>query len=387
MKICAIICEFNPFHNGHKYLIERAREISGCDYVLCLMSGCFTQRGDICVLDKSKRAAHAILCGADIVLELPVSFAVAPAEIFAKGAVKILSAIPDIDCLAFGCENEDADFIETAKLLVKENRKFKDVFRQNIENGESYIKSYSAAFKACNGQSGLLSSPNNILGVEYAKAVIGTDRNIKLLPIKRIGGGYSESSLHGEFSSAKSIRENICDPHVEQSIPACVFKDLKDISAQIGLFKEYLRFALATSDGSILKRIYGCNEGLEYSLLKNSHMKYDDIIEAVSGKRYTRSRIKRILLANMLKLYKDNAETYLSAEKLYLKPLALKDEPKDALLSAMSKSASPLILKVKQTSALSGAAEKCFKSDYLASDVYNLIFDRPKIEFDYPIFI
>ena len=111
MEICGIICEFNPFHNGHKYLLERAREITLCDYLICVMSGNFTQRGEICVLDKYTRAKHAILGGADCVLELPAAFSVAPAEIFARGAVKLLAAVPHLNSIAFGSENADKDGI------------------------------------------------------------------------------------------------------------------------------------------------------------------------------------------------------------------------------------------------------------------------------------
>ena len=114
MKILAIICEFNPFHSGHEYLIEQAKRMSGCDAVLCIMSGNFTQRGEMCINGKYIRAKHAILGGADCVIQLPAPFAVAPAEIFASGAVKILSAIPDIKYLAFGCENADLDYYKNA---------------------------------------------------------------------------------------------------------------------------------------------------------------------------------------------------------------------------------------------------------------------------------
>ena len=105
MNFCAIICEFNPFHNGHKYILEQARRLSGCDGVLCIMSGSFTQRGEACVFDKYTRARHAVLSGADCVIQLPAPFAVAPAEIFASGAIKILSPIPQVKPLEFGCED------------------------------------------------------------------------------------------------------------------------------------------------------------------------------------------------------------------------------------------------------------------------------------------
>ena len=166
MKICGIICEFNPFHNGHAYVLEWARELSGCESIVCIMSGSFTQRGDICVVNKYLRAKHAVL----------------------GGAVKILSSIPELDTLAFGCEDGDEeDFFKAAKLLIEENEAFKTALKVKLSEGESYIKSYAFAFKSIGGDVALLSKPNNTLGVEYAKAVLRTGKNIKLLPIRRVG--------------------------------------------------------------------------------------------------------------------------------------------------------------------------------------------------------
>ncbi|MDE6790385.1 MAG: nucleotidyltransferase family protein, partial [Clostridia bacterium] len=140
MEICAIICEFNPFHNGHAYLLRRARELSGCDAVLCVMSGSFTQRGEICRTDKFLRAKHAVLCGADAVVELPAPFAVAPAEIFARGAVGVISSIPQVKCVAFGCESGEAeDFLYAAKIANSESALFKATLEKHLDSGESYI--------------------------------------------------------------------------------------------------------------------------------------------------------------------------------------------------------------------------------------------------------
>ena len=156
MKICAIICEFNPFHNGHKYILDKARELSGCDALICIMSGSFTQRGNICVIDKFLRAKHAVVCGADCILELPTAFSVAPAEIFAKGAVKILSSVPEIDTLAFGCESgSEADFLSAAKILSDESGNFKEALKKSLDTGESYAKKLRLCVRSCRRRGGL----------------------------------------------------------------------------------------------------------------------------------------------------------------------------------------------------------------------------------------
>ncbi|MDE5666783.1 MAG: nucleotidyltransferase family protein, partial [Clostridia bacterium] len=267
MKICAIICEFNPFHNGHKYILDKARELSGCDALICIMSGSFTQRGDICIADKYTRARHAVDGGADCVLELPTAFSVAPAEIFAKGAVKILSSVPEIDTLAFGCESGfEADFLSAAKILSDESGKFKEALNKSLDAGESYAKSYAAAFEVAGGAEGFLSTPNNILGVEYAKAVLGSKKNIRLLPVRRVGAGFNDGEIKQNFSSATAIRKNLSSPLVKGNVPDFVAGDLTDFSVENGRFEDYLRLILSRTSAEALKPIYGCGDGLENAL-------------------------------------------------------------------------------------------------------------------------
>ena len=331
MEICAIICEFNPFHNGHKYLIEQAKKLTGCDAVICVMSGSFTQRGEICRTDKFLRAKHAVLCGADCVLELPAPFAVAPAEIFARGAVKIISALPNVKYLAFGAES-CGDFESAAKILCNESDEFKSALNAGLDDGDSYIRSLSAAFEKCGGAEGLLSSPNNILGVEYAKAVLQSGADIKLVPVKRIGAGYSDGELAGEYSSARGIRENADNPEVKQSMPECSYVDFIGSRDNTARFEQMAVDCLFTCDKENLKRVYGCTEGLE-NRLKNLAFgnSFGDIVELAASKRYSKARIRRILCGNLLGLYADNAEKFLQSD-LPANILAVKKERADELL-------------------------------------------------------
>ncbi len=336
MKICAIICEFNPFHNGHAYLLRQARAQSGCGATVCVMSGQFTERGEICRTDKFLRAKHAVTSGADAVLELPVHFAVAPAEIFAKGAVKTVAALNGEITLAFGCESGSAeDFIRAAQILCEEDEKFKSTLTEMLDRGESYIKSYSAAFARCGGKSGLLDSPNNVLGVEYAKAALRANVNFKLLPIKRVGAGHDSPELSGGYASAGTIRANADNPAIKNCMPEYSYRDFigsKDVEER---FKNFASDALFTCEKADLKRVYGCTEGLENRLKKlvesGETTGYGAIVEAACSKRYTKSRIMRILCANALKLYSDDAERYFNAP-LPLKILAVKRSETDRLL-------------------------------------------------------
>lgn len=363
MKICAIICEFNPFHNGHKYLLERARELSLCDVLLCMMSGSFTQRGDICVMDRHTRARHALLCGADAVLELPAAFSVAPAEIFSQGAIKLLNSIPDICTLAFGCEADGyVDFSAAAEKLLNESETFKKVLNEGLESGQSYIKSYANAFEKDDGEAGLLDKPNNILAVEYAKAIIKLNSKIKPLPIKRVGADFNDNELKDNFSSASAIRSNPLSSLIKENLPDCVYEDFKDFTTENNKYKEFAKLILTRTSAEDLKKVFGCGEGLENRLKSLEELTYEEIIANATGRRYSSSRIKRILCANFLKIYAEDCFKYLDYP-LYLKPLAIKKRNADIILSALSQSDNPLILKGRDREKLSKTAKKCLETD------------------------
>ena len=373
MKICAIICEFNPFHNGHKYILEEAKRLSGCDRLLCIMSGSFTQRGDIAILDKNTRARHAVLGGADCVIELPVSFSVAPAEIFAKGAIKILSSIPQVCCLAFGCEdNNSQEYLKAAQILINESEEFKDFLNKNLDEGNGYIKSYANAFKNVGGNSELLEKPNNILGLEYTKAILSANCDIKILPIKRIGANFNDNELKSNLSSSSAIRNNLTSPLVNANVPNFVYKDLSG-AVDTKQFKWQTRYDLVRADPEMLKDIFGCTEGLENRLIsvaKDSD--YDEILLKCTSKRYSQSRIKRIMCANLLDIYKADCRSFLNSE-LYIKPIAVKKDCADEILSSLSKSSFPVITRGRDIERLSPAGKKCFELDTKAYSIYCLL--------------
>lgn len=370
MKILAIICEFNPFHSGHEYLIEQAKRMSGCDAVLCIMSGNFTQRGEMCINGKYIRAKHAILGGADCVIQLPAPFAVAPAEIFASGAVKILSAIPDIKYLAFGCENADLDYYKNAEISLNESENFKTLLQNGLNEGDSYVKSYSRAFSSCGGDVRIVRQPNNVLGLEYVKSILKLNSKIKILPIQRIGGNFSDGTVYENYSSAFAIRNGLNNEKVKKCVPEFVLNDLPK-QFETNEYENYLRYVLFNSEKSELKRIYGCGEGLENKLKSLENMHFGDIIRHTTSKRYSSSRIRRILCANALELYRDDCEKYLSAN-LYIKPLAVKRLAADKILSALSKSKYPVVTGI-DTENLNTTAKECFEQDRKEFEMYNFL--------------
>ncbi|MDE7181881.1 MAG: nucleotidyltransferase family protein [Clostridia bacterium] len=370
MKICAIICEFNPFHNGHKYLLDTARKLSGCDKVLCIMSGNFTQRGEICILDKFTRAKHAVLGGADCVIQLPAYFATAPAEIFAEGAVKILSSIPEVCTLAFGCESGNAaKFLEAAKILSEESQVFKHVLSEKLDGGESYIKSVDAAFEACGGDKTFIESPNNILGIEYEKAVLKLNPDIKLLPIERVGAGYNNGELCENFSSATAIRHNLDSPLIKNNVPDFVYEDLKNAHSAEDKFGAIQSYALISGGKEKLSLVAGCSEGLENKLYSLSDLPVENIIKEATNKRYSASRIRRILTSNALGIYEKDCKRLLNGD-LYIKPLAVRQSTKVEMLTALNRSAFPVVIRQRDMENLSNSAKECFEKDIFESKVW-----------------
>lgn len=378
MKICAIVSEYNPFHNGHKYLIEQAKEKSGADCVLCIMSGNYTQRGDIAVMDKYTRSKHAILSGADCVIELPTVFATASAELFSRGAIKILSEIPDIATLAFGCENDDAKLLQnTARLMVNEPKSFKKSIKEKLKSGLSFIKARNETLSEINGvDTSVLSTPNNILALEYSKAIAYYSADIKLLPIKRIGAEHNDKNLKQAYSSASSIREhfslqdNRTVKTLKSVMPDYVFNDLKNI--QSNNFKELALYSMMSHSANELKEILDCTEGLENrfkALLKDNHS-YDELINKMTNKRYTSSRLRRIILASFLNINKKFIYECLD-EDLYIKILAINKNKSEEILSSLSTSRLPVITRKKDAENLKKIALACFEKDVFANDLYN----------------
>ena len=231
MKNCAIIAEYNPLHLGHIKQISYVKEVLGAQNVIVIMSGNFTQRGEPSVMNKYKRAKHAILAGADMVIELPTVFATANAEIFAKGAIKILTALKNIDGICFGVESgEKEDYIALAHAMNNESKDYKKLLKQKLETGVSLAKAKYLALKELNGDYNeeLINSPNNVLGLEYTKAIIEYNSKIEIFPMKR-EGYHNDKTYKKGITSATSIRNMIKidkTKKVKSSVPKFVYRGL-----------------------------------------------------------------------------------------------------------------------------------------------------------------
>lgn len=366
MKICAIICEFNPFHNGHRHLIESVKAEGKYDGILCVMSGHFTQRGEPAVLDKFTRARHAVLGGADCVIELPSPFAVAPAPVFAYGAVKTAASVPDVCALAFGCETP-LDFKDIARISADENGPFREELLKGLSAGESYAKSYADALESVCGER--IAEPNNILALEYAKAISKYRPDIEILPVKRVGAGYNDNRLGGTYASASGIRAHLGEDETKNCVPDFVARDLKADGAAGERWEAIVKYALLRSSAETLSGVYGGGEGLGNKLKSLQGEPLGEIISQATTKRYPAARIRRALTANALNFSAEKTNKLLGNAG-YIKPLAVKADRADGLLRALASSPFPVVITGADVTALDGVNADLYAASRLADDVW-----------------
>ena len=370
MKICAIICEYNPFHNGHLYQLQQAKALSQADLLLCIMSGNFVQRGEAGIMNKYTRAKHAVMAGADAVIELPSLFATSNAELFAKGAMHILSSIPNVTTLCFGAEKADKlAFISAARYLNEEPREVSDTIKRLTSEGVSYAKARAQAYAGFIPMD-LLSSPNNILGLEYTKAILSLNANIDILPIQRVGGNYNDENLHEKFSSATAIRAGITNKDtISSQLPTYVAMDLPNkLENTLDCLEKYALLSKSTQE---IARILDCTEGLENAFKKAAEQPAP-LVQTLTSARYTASRIRRIALQCLLGAEESLIRKSLQSP-LYLRILAAKKENSD-ILSILSKSSFPIIARVHDEDSLSDVAKECYTIDTFAEKIYRLLY-------------
>ncbi len=357
MKNTGVICEYNPFHNGHAKQLSQMRTLGG---TVCLMSGNYVQRGEPAILDKHVRAAAAVACGADLVLELPVTCALRSAEGFAAGGVKILTKLGCVDALCFGCETGDREtLMQTAKLLLTEQ--FAQKLRSELASGVSFPCARQNALEDLGGDGDLLENPNDILAVEYCKAILRQGGTLTPLPILREGGYFD--SLDEENPSAASLRA------------------LEDWARYVpqearSLYDGAARFTIQSGERAWLARLRGMeeedfarlpfgSEGLWRKLMHacREQATLEEIVAATKSKRYTRTRIMRMLLCAFLGITKE----LLEQEAHYVRVLALREEGQKILRAAREKG-NLTILNAGETAPDSAYA----RLERRASDLYGL---------------
>ncbi len=375
MKISAIIAEYNPFHLGHLYHIQETKKHTR-GKILVIMSGNFTQRGEPAVFDKWTRAKMALLAGADIVIELPTIYATASSEGFAEGAVSILQALHSIDTLSFGAEEPDLSLLgRLAEQLAAEEPPYKDILAAELKKGVSFPVARSETVRKLYGPSfsRVLDKPNTILAIEYLKALRKTQSTIRPYAVQRKDADYHAAALQGTFSSAHAIREALKSGNNAwvDSVPACV-RPLFSIPVFVERMFPYIQYCLRTRDKETLSRIRGVSEGLENKLIGAGGQATDylSLLQAIKSKRYTMTRIKRVLLNCFLGIT-DALVQKIQTESLYAHILGIKKESMELLSYLSQRSSIPL---------LSSPAKYTYAAldlDVKATDLYSLLQTPP----------
>lgn len=393
-----IITEYNPFHNGHLFHINKSKELTKCKNCIVVMSGNFVQRGEPAIFDKFLRTKMALLNGADIVLELPLQFATSSAENFAMGAIDLLEKTGIVDKICFGTENGDLEILfKIAKILAKEDENYKNMLYKELKKGISFPKARQNVIESILKKDvNFLSMPNNILAIEYLKALIKLNSKIKPFTIKRQSSLFHSKEILGAVASATAIRLAFKENRIND-IKKCIPKNCYDLICGLGNYKipsiddysSILNYILKTDELEKIRNISEISEGIENRILKNSDtFLISELIEKVISKRYTKTRIQRAFLSIILQKTKE--EEIINKIKLnqYIRVLGFKKESVSILNEISKKSNLPIITNLKKYKSLDKFIQNNIEKSIMATDIYNIGKNKIKnYEFYQPIIV
>ena len=400
MKICAVICEFNPFHNGHAYLLEKARELSGCDAVMCIMAGNFTQRGEPTITDKLTRANMAIQCGADVVVQMPTYFSSTNAEVYALTGIKIATSFKDVTHICFGSESGDITTIkELATLLAKEPAFLKKEIKQNLNDGYSLgisklraiqevIDNGKAIFSHPDQAKKLLNLPNNILAVEYVRTLIKLNSKITPITVKILN--HSEEEWPYDISNGSSIRKSIYESKriysIHKFLPTLAYDTLAEALSKTSVpnkktFGTLALYKISTGNINALAQCYDVVEGVENRIIQlaRENNDFETFVELASSKRFSVNRLQRIVINCMLDIRADFVQKIYDIDYLpYVKVLAIKDDSK--LMAAVSNSKSVVVMRKQDVivAKKDEFARVLMYTEDRANALYSLLLDLTK---------
>ena len=404
-RVLGIIAEYNPFHNGHLYHLDASKKVTGCDYTVAIISGNFTQRGSTSVVDKWSKTKMVLQNGVDLVIELPVLYSISSSENFAEGAIKILNSLGIIDYLSFGSETPDITILNSiADILCNEPKDYKKLLTTELDKGLSFPKARENALlnyiKNANTfendkpnfekHKKALSSPNNILGIEYLKALKKYNSSIKTVCISRFATDYNSSDFSGSIASATAIRELIKNKDfnsIKNVIPKNSYSVLMDcinsghIVSDLNCFEKEIIYTLRKMSTEEISNLPDVSEGLEFSIKKaaNSCNTINEFLDIVKSKRYTVTRLQRILLYALLNISKEDMQLSKQVEMPYVRVLGFNDNGKKLISEIATKHPElKIITSVKKF--VDGNSDKdlqvLFDKDILATNVYSLAFEN-----------
>ncbi len=384
MNACGLIVEYNPFHFGHLYHLQKSREKTAADCIVAVMSGNFLQRGEPAIIDKFHRAKAAVQCGVDLVIELPAVFAVQNSDLFAKGALLTLEELK-VESVCFGSEHGEIDpFIQAYDRFSQNRKKYDQQLKRSLTEGLSFPEASRSAYQAIGLHSGTidLSRPNNILGYSYVKAIKEYDLSMDALTIKRVHNDYHDPEINHSIASATSIRNELHQHQaitetVKKTLPEPVRQILLDYKQEAGLWHNWqdyfdlLQYRILTMQAEEIRQIHGVEEGLEYRL-KETAAKADSFVEwmtALKTKRYTWTRLQRIFVHLLLNNQKQTIQPLLNTDHVpHLRILAMNETGRAYLNHKRKEIGVPLVSQLKkQKTQLAAIDEKASNAYYSVS--------------------
>lgn len=393
MKTVGLITEYNPFHNGHAYHIEKAKMLTGADRVIVVMSGDFVQRGAPAVMPKHLRAESALLSGASLIIELPVCFATGSAEYFAQGSISLLNQLGCIDSICFGSECGDLHLLkEIAQILANEPIEYQTALKQALKEGASFPAARQEALNIYSDKySEILASPNNILGIEYLKALAKIHSKMEPFTIKRIGAGYHDMDIDGQFSSATAIRSDIYQladvnssseslplTHIQTQVPSSCHELMKKnyqtrYPVKADDFSLLLKAKLLSETAGSLSHYLDISPELANRILRlrNDYLSFEQFCDLLKTKELTRSRISRSFIHVLLGITNDWL-TAMKAPAPYARILGFRKDHADLLGILKRTSDIPLITSPARA-VLADTAYQMLELDIYASDLYESV--------------
>lgn len=372
MKVAGIICEYNPFHKGHEYLLKALR-CEGFDAVVAVMSGSFTQRGEVAMLSKFERTKQALMGGADLVIELPVPYAVATAERFAYGGCEILKALGCVDAVFFGSECGDSEKIITAAKATQDERVLV-CLKEYMNEGEYYPSALEKAVRNIYGDeiAKILSSPNNTLGVEYAKQLLTS--SIEIRTVERIGESHDSQKADSDFASASFIRNLVRNGEsVSKFLP--ISTDFSN-PALTKYGERAILMKLRSMSPEEIEKLPDANEGLHNRIYEaiRQESTVEGILARVKTKRYTMARLRRILMCALLGITKDIQNLPVS----YIRVLGFSSQGELLLREAKQKASLPFVINVaKDMDNLDEMTKTALEIDIRATDLRTVFEKEP----------
>ncbi len=392
--VLGIITEYNPFHNGHVLHLNESKKITNADFTIAIMSGNFTQRGETSIFDKWAKTEMALKQGIDLVIELPTIYAISSAENFAQGAIKILSTLGIIDYLSFGSEiGEIKALNDVAEILYKEPKEFSDLIKNQLRSGLSYPKAREIAMSLYFGNSpkytDALQNPNNILGVEYLKALKKYKSPIKALTIKRNYSDYNSNTVKKGIASATAIRTMISNgKNIHSVVPFESYEIIEKLIENgeyvpsIKAFEKEIIYILRKMTITEIASLPDVTEGLENRIktAANSSNTLEELISKIKTKRFTQSRIQRILLYALIGI--TNKDMEMSKKTLpYIRVLGFNKHGKRIISSiAENNPKAKIVVSVKRflENNKDPKLQTMMAKDIAATNIYTLGFKNGK---------